>query len=104
MLCLFGFCEAISCLGFTRGRRRGEGKLSRSKERHCGGNVSSCAKRLDFVAVFWPFDCLFCIMYSLFTTHWILIGNSISTTKYNFITFLPKGLFEQLYHFAMRYA
>ncbi|XP_070663242.1 uncharacterized protein [Malus domestica] len=45
MLCLFGFCEAISCLGFTRGRRRGEGKLSRSKERHCGGNVSSCAKR-----------------------------------------------------------
>ncbi|RXH82691.1 hypothetical protein DVH24_003189 [Malus domestica] len=22
-------------------------------------------------------------------------GNSISTTKYNFITFLPKGLFEQ---------
>ncbi|CAN6588902.1 unnamed protein product [Malus baccata var. baccata] len=75
MLCLFGFCEAISCLGFTRGRRRGEGKLSRSKERHCGGNVSSCAKRLDFVA-----------------------GNSISTTKYNFITFLPKRLFEQVIH------
>ncbi|KAL5070209.1 hypothetical protein RYX36_021096, partial [Vicia faba] len=22
-------------------------------------------------------------------------GNSISTTKYNFFTFLPKGLFEQ---------
>ncbi|CAN6712604.1 unnamed protein product [Malus baccata var. baccata] len=48
MLCLFRFCEAISCLGFIRGRRREEGKLSRSKGRHCGGSVSSCAKRKQF--------------------------------------------------------
>jgi len=26
-------------------------------------------------------------------------GNSISTTKFNFFTFLPKGLFEQVNYF-----
>ena len=29
---------------------------------------------------------------------WSSQGNSVSTTKYNFFTFLPKGLFEQVHH------
>ena len=29
----------------------------------------------------------------------VLQGNSVSTTKYNFFTFFPKGLFEQVTNF-----
>lgn len=32
----------------------------------------------------------------LYSVVWVLQGNSISTTKYNILTFFPKGLFEQV--------
>jgi phospholipid-transporting ATPase len=34
---------------------------------------------------------------------WVLQGNSISTTKYNILTFFPKGLFEQFRRVANLY-
>lgn len=40
-------------------------------------------------------------LYLRFFVNWYTLcqGNSISTTKYNFFTFLPKGLFEQVSYF-----
>ena len=46
------------------------------------------------------FFCLYLILISLMwfslACYLLFQGNSVSTTKYNFFTFLPKGLYEQV--------
>lgn len=41
--------------------------------------------------IYWDFDWNLDLLFQ---------GNSISTTKYNILTFLPKGLFEQVNLFS----